>query len=768
MKKLYNIVKKWWKEEGYSPFHNFLREEALEILCTKMPFAMTANAAVAVTLFYFLYPAIHSSLLVVWLFAVLLLSFYRGASSHKKCREDHKTLETRYRQFRREALAMALLWMLLPIFFYPQNDIVLQLLMLLLLMGIAIGGALNIIIEQKISNLYIILLLGAFALRFVAFDSLHILITLLLIIFIVTLLFGTRLLHGIMLKGIRQRRHLDDLQHRLDQIFKQAPVGILYFNTDYIVIDLNDTVTEIFHIPKEMIRNRHLLQIKDRRPIQDLPKVIEEGATIRYEGPYLTMTTNEEIWVSVIFSPIRDSMGKIAGGVAVIQDKTVEHEALMKAEFLAYHDPLTHLPNRKLLEDRYRLQINQAAREGYYSAMLFLDLDRFKHINDNYGHNIGDELIKETARRLQKVLRRNDTICRLGGDEFIIFLPMISKEPEKALTRIWSISEKIHQVLQEPFKLNNRTLYVTASVGAILIYGNREPLDEILRKIDIAMYHAKHKGKGVTTFYEENMDKSLRRTIELEHALRYAIEREELYLEFQPIVNAKEGRIYAAETLLRWRMNDGILISPVEFIPVAEESMLIHEMGMWLIEKACEAIKQMHKESLFNLQYISVNISSKQLGNHNFFEEVMAIIRHHRIDPRMLKFEITESILMEDPHNARQVIERFNEAGINFLIDDFGTGYSSLSYLKTFRFDTIKIDRSFIRDILDDPDDVTLVKAILDIAHQFNNRVVAEGVEKFEQIAKLEALEPDILCQGFYYSPPLSLEKFKEWVTKHS
>ena len=765
---LRKIFEKWWKEDRQILFHNFLKEEVLETLCRKILIAMFFNVAVASGVLYLLLPFTNEIYLTVWYIAILLFSLYRGIIARKKCIIDQTSIEKRYRKFRMEATITALLWTMLPLFFYPHHDLIAQLIMLALLLGIAVGGAMNIAIDQKIAELYVLLILGVFGIHFFSPDPLHFILTLLLLFFIITLLYNIHQLHRIVARGILQYSRRNELQYRLHQIFEQAPVGMLYFNREYRVVDINEAMSKIFGIPKEMMRHRDLLTIKDKRAIKDLPKVIENGMTIQYEGPYVTTATNEEIWISVIFSPVRNTKGSVVGGVAVIQDKSAEHEALSQVEFLAYHDPLTHLPNRKLLEDRYRLQITQAAREKYYSAMLFLDLDRFKHINDTYGHGIGDEMIKETAKRLQNILRQSDTITRLSGDEFIIFLPMLSKVPEQALSRVWQISEKIHNILGHPYILGNHTLYVTASIGAILIHGDREPIEEILRKVDIAMYHAKHQGKGMTSFYEKEMDRRLRRTIELEHALRHAIERNELYLEFQPIVRAKDGRTYGAETLLRWRISDGTLISPAEFIPVAEENTLIHEIGMWVIEQACKSIKELKEDGLFHFEYISINLSSKQFGNRNLFDEVMAIFQRYSMTPNMIKFEITESILMEDPHSARNIIDRFHEAGIGFMIDDFGTGYSSLSYLKTFRFETIKIDRTFIRDILDDPDDVTLVNAILDIAHQFDNRVVAEGVESHEQEEVLELLEPQILCQGFYYSPPLPLNKFKEWIAAHS
>jgi len=721
---------------------------------------MTATIVIATSLMAFLWRFVDHGLMLAWYLTIIALSLERIYYAVRGCVYGGRhSLELRYRRFRFEALATSVLWGVAAFVFYPQGHLEHELLLALIMMGMAGGGAINLAIDKTLANTYITVILSSLAVRFFwEGELLHIMLAFLIVVFMAVLLLSIQQLGRIMKKGIRQHHEIGELRQRLDLIAEQAPVGIFYFDRDFNVIDSNRALCEQIGLDKESLLQFNLRNLKDQRALKNVAKVLEEGEVVEYEGPYVTTTTGREMWVSTLFSPLRDSMGRIIGGIGVLQDKTVEHLAMEKAEFLAYHDGLTHLPNRKLLEDRYILQISQASREGYYSALLFLDLDRFKHINDTYGHNVGDEMLKSTARRLGKILRASDTLCRLGGDEFIIFLPMISKDPGEALEHTWQVGRKIHKALSEKFDLAGHQLYITTSIGAVLIYGKEEPLDEVLRKADIAMYHAKRKGQGVTSFYEEEMDRQLRRTIRMEENLRHAIDRDELFLQYQPIVEIEKGRIYGMEALLRWRMADGTLVSPAEFIPVAEESKLIHQIGRWVIEEVCRVLRALEEKGKLHFFYISVNISSKQFGRQGFFDEVTDLVRRYGIDPRMLKFEITETILMEEQTKAKELIAEFNKEGIGFMIDDFGTGYSSLSYLKQFDFETIKIDKSFIRDILVDEDDVALVRAILDIARQFGYTVIAEGVETGEQVERLREIDPSILAQGYYYSRPTDLE----------
>ncbi len=699
--------------------------------------------------------------LLGWFGVITTLALVRIYHAMRGCRYRDKPIDARYRRFRVDAIVMALLWAFAAFFFFPEKQMEYQLLLALIVVGISGGGAITLAIDRNIAQAYSYLPLSALALRFLMCGDLpHIVLFVMTLVFMGILGLSIHLLGSVLLKGIRQHSELDAVRNRLDMILDQTPTGIFYYDKSFRIVDCNQALSDLLGAPKEKLVGLDLTQLEDVEAFRILQNVIEEKRRLRYEGPYKSTLSGKEIWVSAVVAPLFSVSGEMLGAIAVLEDKTKEHEANEKYEFLALHDELTRLPNRKLLADRYRLQTAQAARQKLYSALLFLDLDKFKHVNDTYGHTVGDELLKETARRLQKTFRQTDTVCRLGGDEFIIFLPMISPDLQECVMQVQQIAEKIHRSISEPYDIAGLRLYNSTSIGAVMIAGTKMNLDEVLRCADISMYHAKKQGRGVTSFYEVEMDEKVKRAIEMEHRLRRAIEREELELYYQPIVDIQTGKMRGAEALLRWRQSDGTMVSPAEFIPIAEESRLIHPIGEWAIDQVSQAIAKWRQEGCFPIDYISVNLSSKQIRHADFFEKTMHAIEQNGIDSKAIKFEITESVLMDESDQTRAVLEHFIKEGIGFLIDDFGTGYSSLSYLKRYRFESIKIDRSFIRDILTDEEDVTLVRAILDIAKEFGYNVVAEGVEEEPQREKLASMDSTMLCQGYLFSKPVDRDRF--------
>ncbi len=744
--------------------HLFLHEHLLETLCKKVPVTMTAIALLATAILVLLWPFVNPFLIGGWYAAVLSLALFRIFKTWNRCGDARKPLRARYGTFRKEALLMALLWGVAAFLFYPSVEgAVYEMVLVVFIIVFSSASSLNLAIDRRIAQLSIYLPLLPLALRFAMVgDTLHLVMFAALTAYMALLQMSLWQLGSVLAKGIRQHGELAELQERLKMVLDQTPTGIFYYDTSLRIVECNRTLSRLLDAPKERIVGLDLMQVKDAEILEILRRTLQERVTLRYDGPYTSLLSGKKIWVNATVAPLLDGGGELVGAIGVLEDKTLEHEALEKAEFLAYHDALTSLPNRKLLGDRFDSQIAQAGRKGYYSALLFLDLDRFKHINDTYGHKIGDELLKETARRLLRILRKSDTVCRLGGDEFIIFLPMISEDLSRSVDETLHVSQKIHRALAREFEIEKHQLFVSTSIGAVMIGTRGETLDEVLRCADIAMYHAKKLGRGVTSFYEVYMDEQIKTTIRMEEDLRHALEREELKLFFQPIVEIETQKIVGAEVLLRWEHPSGITVYPAEFIPVAEESQMIHQIGFWVVAEVCRKIEAWRRRRSPLPGYLSINLSPKQLRYNGFFEQTMERIAQSGIDPSRIKFEITESVLIEENERTKELIDRFTKAGIGFMIDDFGTGYSSLSYLKRFDFETIKIDKSFIRDILVDDEDVTLIKAILDIAKQFGYGVVAEGVENGRQREKLKELGGSICYQGYLYSRPLDEAAFVE------
>ncbi len=741
--------------------HLFLREHLLEMLCRKAPITMSAVVVLATVIFVLYLPFTNPFLIGGWYICVAALSLLRLLKVRKGCRNLLEPLDEGYASFRKEAFLMALLWGFAALFFFPQSDTLYQMLLIFFILLLASASAVNLAIDRPVAEIYVYLLLAPLSFRLLMEgDLLHIGLSVAVLLYGALLLMSIRQIGSVMQKGMRQHSELAQLQKRMRMVLEQTPAGIFSYDRGLKIVDCNRAFTDLLGVTKEQIIGLDLHGMRDKKLLEILKEVLLEKRTLRYEGPYTSMLSGRQIWVSATIAPMFDSDGNLEGAIGAVEDKTQEHEAFEKAEFLAYHDSLTSLPNRKLLGDRFDSQIAQAGRKGHYSALLFLDLDRFKHINDTYGHNVGDELLKESARRLLRVLRKSDTVCRLGGDEFIIFLPMISEDLTESVNHTLLVGQKIHKALAEQFEIGKHRLHISTSIGAVMIGKRGESLDEVLRCADIAMYHAKKLGRGVTSFYEDFMDEQLKKSIRMEKELRHAIDRGELKLYFQPIVSVSSNEIVGAEALLRWEHPSGMTIMPSELIPVAEESQLIHQIGVWVIESVCRSLKRWESQQENIPSYISLNISAKQLRYNGFFERVSEIVDRNGADPSKIRFEITESVLIEDSERAKELIGRFKARGIEFMIDDFGTGYSSLSYLKRYRFETIKIDKSFIRDILKDEDDIALVKAILDIARQFGYAVIAEGVETREQRERLKELDSSILYQGYLYSRPLCEAEF--------
>lgn len=423
-------------------------------------------------------------------------------------------------------------------------------------------------------------------------------------------------------------------------------------------------------------------------------------------------------------------------------------------DYLAHFDTLTGLPNRTLFTDRVKQTISRSHRKKQQFAILFIDLDNFKLVNDNLGHSQGDALLKEAASRIAANLRENDTIARLGGDEFTVILPDLSDPQDAGL-----VSEKIIRAIVEPFKIDGHEIHISASVGIAVYPKDANTLEPLLANADIAMYHAKNLGKNNYQFFARDMNAAAQMHLKLERHLRKAIEKNELVLHFQPQIDVATQKIIGMETLLRWQSKEMGLIEPNKFIPIAEETGLIINIGEWVLYKACMQAKLWH-EAGFGIP-VAVNLSPRQLqpqgGINQLFDIISRILEKTGLPPHLLELEITESIMMQHVDSNLDILNRLKNMGLQFSVDDFGTGYSSLSYLKRLPIDTLKIDKSFIRDIHIDANDAAIVTAITVMAQQLGLNVVAEGVETSSQFEFLQKLYCQSV-QGFYFSKPIDAE----------
>ncbi|MES2932323.1 MAG: EAL domain-containing protein [Pseudomonadota bacterium] len=452
-------------------------------------------------------------------------------------------------------------------------------------------------------------------------------------------------------------------------------------------------------------------------------------------------------------TPIHDKYGRIAGAVMVFHDVTVTQAMMKKISHQANHDYLTDLPNRLLLNDRISHSIKIATRRNTQLALLFLDLDNFKLINDSMGHAIGDKLLQSVAKKLVDCVRSSDTVSRQGGDEFVILLAEDKHAEDAAIT-----AEKILIALAAPHYVAGHKLHVTTSIGISVFPVDGDDADTLIKNADTAMYLAKKMGRNNYQFYKSEMNTRAVERQFIEAHLRSALEREEFVLYYQPIVDLKSGAILAAEALIRWAHPDRGLMLPDQFISIAEESGLIVPIGQWVLRHACRQVKAWIDAGLPSIS-ISVNVSALEFRSTGFYENVCAMLHEFQLKPELLELELTETALLRDTDASAQLLRALKLIGIHLAIDDFGTGYSSLSYLKQFSIDSLKIDQSFVQDVGGIDNEGIIVNAVIGMGRSLQQRVVAEGVELQGQLAFLNKHDCEA-GQGYYFSPPLAADQF--------
>jgi diguanylate cyclase (GGDEF)-like protein/PAS domain S-box-containing protein len=452
-------------------------------------------------------------------------------------------------------------------------------------------------------------------------------------------------------------------------------------------------------------------------------------------------------------APIHDREGKATGAVIVFRDVSTARAMAAQMTHSAQHDFLTGLPNRMLLNDRVTQAIVLAPRHSKKVAVLFLDLDGFKHINDSLGHPTGDKLLQSIAKRLVACVRSSDTVSRQGGDEFVVLLSEMEQSEDAAISAL-----RILQAVAEAHTIDHHDLHVTASIGLSVFPDDGKDAETLIKNADTAMYQAKENGRQSYQFFRPAMTVRAVERQSIEENLRRALERREFTLHYQPKIRLRTGEITGAEALLRWTHPGRGPVSPAQFIPVAEDCGLILPIGQWVLREACKQARAWVDAGL-PLGTMAVNISSMEFRDDNFLESVFAILSETGLDPRSLELELTESVLMKRAESAASVLKTLRARGVQIAVDDFGTGYSSLSYLRKFPIDALKIDQSFVRQITSAPDDTTIVTAVISMGRSMKLRVVAEGVETREELAFLQAHQCDE-AQGFYFSRPVLPQQF--------
>lgn len=478
-----------------------------------------------------------------------------------------------------------------------------------------------------------------------------------------------------------------------------------------------------------------------------------------WEGEMWSLRKNGESYpVNLSITAVKDNNEVIINYVATFTDITESKAAEKEIEHLAFYDALTQLPNRRLLQDRLRQMIALSGRVDHQGALLFIDMDNFKNLNDTLGHDMGDLLLKQVAQRLLACVRESDTVSRLGGDEFVVLLTSLSAFPREAAEQTKNMSEKILAALNQTYQLDTYEYHISPSIGVTLFGCNQISIDELMKQADIAMYQAKKSGRNAICLFDPAMQDAINARVEMEKELRFALEDGQFALYYQLQVDGAHHPV-GVEALIRWIHPERGMVSPLDFIPLAEESGLIVAIGRWVIETACAQLKQWSLNDRTCQLTIAVNVSAKQFRQLDFVESIRAAVQHAGIKPNLLKLELTESLLLENISDIIVTMNALKAIGVIFSLDDFGTGYSSLQYLKQLPIDQLKIDQSFVRDIAIDLSDQAIVSTIIAMAKSLKLNVIAEGVETMEQQRFLFS-HGCFHYQGYLFGKPMPIEQF--------
>lgn len=565
-------------------------------------------------------------------------------------------------------------------------------------------------------------------------------------------------------------KDLDKL-HLLDSMFNYSHLSFIILDMDLNIINVNKAFTQLTALNFDDVYQKNLSTINigsNTDLSSQILKSFEDDDFDLWNGEIICSNANKgALLVKLEITRVINKNNKTTNYFATLIDITFQKKNEKRIRQIAHYDSLTGLSNRVLFMERINQSLSECKRHNKKMIIFFIDLDKFKEVNDSYGHDTGDEVLKESAKRFLSVTRKEDVVARFSGDEFAI-LYSCEKTIGQILYEASIIAKKILTEISEPFYISNHEIFIGSSIGISIFPEHGDNIENILKKADIAMYEAKNRGRNNFQFYRDEFSIATNNRLEIENKLRNALQNNEFELFYQPQFLINNNQIWGAEVLIRWSQNQhGVkkLISPDIFIPIAEDTGMIVDIGQWILNSSCQQLRDWIDEG-FPIRQISVNVSARQFMSSGFVNSVSQALKKSNIAPEFLELEITESMLVGDIKQIELQLKRLKNMGVKIALDDFGTGYSSLSYLKNFPIDVLKIDQSFIREMTSDSKDAKIACAIIEMGHSLEQKVIAEGVENEEQLTFLIQRKCDIV-QGYFFSMPLPKDKMTDFLRSH-
>ena len=711
--------------------------------------------------------------IIIWLclgFIIFLYRFYhyslfRKESEKNKLRDVKIWLDRYYIN----VVLGGVVWGSSALLIFPETELINQMILLLFLFAIGFSSLGILAAKHDLLLVYVLGMFGPLLWRLffiegeIYLNLAYAVMSLVLIMIMVANYYGK-----VINNSLNNRQHFVDIKHsheklkeRFFSLFERAPVGIYYYNEALELQDINTQFMEMNKADtKESLRGNSLYGLSNSQIIETHESIFK-GSSGNYRGPFKVLSGKEEdIYVDLSTMPMFNNDGEIAGGITIINDITTEVTAQEKMLRSAYYDILTNIPNRTLIMDKLKNVIEDKRSTEEYSALLFLGIDNFKKVNETFGHDIGDSVLKQTAHKIEASIGNHETLARISGDKFLILITTVGKSileaQESALTHIVNIEQNfVH-----PLKVAGKDYHLSFSIGVVLFAETDASAFDLLKRAETAMYEAKKTARGSTKFYQDSMSMHVKEQLMIENDIHKAIKNDEFTMYYQPQLDIKTNKIIGAEALIRWRHPQKGFIAPDTFIPLAEESGIIIKLEEWIFDRILSDVKGLsERKGGFNLHHIAINVSTIHFLQPNFVEKFMLLVNKYQVNPEWFELEITESGMMQNIDDAIQKIKELKNFGFSFSIDDFGTGYSSLAYLKELPVDVIKIDQSFVRNM--NENDEMIIEAVVAIGQKFDLEILAEGVESGKILDQLKKIKCNTY-QGYLAHKPMKMEELKD------